>query len=64
MNDQAQELCKRTLEQNKSCSQAWEICGLVMEKEGHYDLAADCYQKVPTPTALCPYLTLAETLSE
>lgn len=44
-NDLAQELCKKTLVQNKSCSQAWEILGLVMEKEANYDMAADCYQK-------------------
>ena len=43
--DQAQELCKRTLHQNKSCSQAWEILGLVMEKETDYDKAAECYER-------------------
>lgn len=45
-NDLAQELCKKTLVQNKSCSQAWEILGLIMEKEANYEMASDCYQKV------------------
>jgi tetratricopeptide repeat protein 21B len=44
-NDLAQELCKKTLVQNKSCSQAWEILGLVFEKEANYEMASDCYQK-------------------
>eukprot|EP01038_Epipyxis_sp_PR26KG_P004303 gene4303-6099_t len=44
-NDLAQELCKRTLVHNKSCSQAWEILGLIMEKDSNYELAADCYEK-------------------
>ncbi len=43
--DQAQDLCKRTLNQNKSSSQAWEILGLVMEKEQSYDKAAECYER-------------------
>ena len=43
--DQAQDLCKRTLNQNKSSSQAWEILGLVMEKEQSYDRAAECYER-------------------
>ncbi len=41
----AQEMCKKTLLQNKSCSQAWEILGLIFEKESNYDLASDAYQK-------------------
>ena len=44
--DLAQEVCKRALLQNKSCSQAWEILGLIFEKEDKYDLAADAYAKV------------------
>lgn len=43
--DKAQEVCRKALLQNKSCAQAWEILGLVFEKEGNYDLAADAYQK-------------------
>eukprot|EP00602_Paraphysomonas_sp_CaronLab_P010909 CAMPEP_0185029768 /NCGR_PEP_ID=MMETSP1103-20130426/16260_1 /TAXON_ID=36769 /ORGANISM="Paraphysomonas bandaiensis, Strain Caron Lab Isolate" /LENGTH=1358 /DNA_ID=CAMNT_0027564631 /DNA_START=156 /DNA_END=4232 /DNA_ORIENTATION=- len=43
--DLAQELCKRCLAQNKSCSQAWEILALAMEKEMDYRNAADCYEK-------------------
>lgn len=42
---QAQEVCKRLLQQNKSCSQAWELLGLIFEKEANYDMAADAYQK-------------------
>lgn len=44
-NDLAQDLCKKTLQQNKSSSQAWEVLGLVMEKESNYDLSAECYGK-------------------
>lgn len=43
--DQAQEVCRKLLQQNKSCSQAWEMLGLVFEKNANYDLAADAYQK-------------------
>lgn len=45
MYDQAQDLCKRCLSQDKSSSQAWEILGLIMEKEGDHDRAAECYEK-------------------
>lgn len=31
--------------QNKSCSQAWEILGLIFEKESNYEMAADAYNK-------------------
>jgi len=44
-NDLAEELCKKTLVQNKSCSQAWEILGLIKEKEANYEMASDCYEK-------------------
>eukprot|EP00607_Mallomonas_marina_P008435 CAMPEP_0182424556 /NCGR_PEP_ID=MMETSP1167-20130531/10752_1 /TAXON_ID=2988 /ORGANISM="Mallomonas Sp, Strain CCMP3275" /LENGTH=1377 /DNA_ID=CAMNT_0024604441 /DNA_START=94 /DNA_END=4227 /DNA_ORIENTATION=+ len=44
-NDLAQDLCKRCLAQNKSCSQAWEILGLAMERDVNYEHAADCYEK-------------------
>ncbi len=43
--EQAQDLCKRTLNQNKSSSQAWEILGLVMEKEQSYERATECYER-------------------
>ena len=45
-NDLAQDLCRKTLLENKSCSQAWEILGLVFEKEANYELASDAYAKV------------------
>jgi tetratricopeptide repeat protein 21B len=45
--DLAQELCKKCLAQDRSCSQAWEILGLAMEKEMNYENAAECYEKVP-----------------
>ncbi len=45
-NDLAQEMCKKILVENKSCSQAWEILGLIFEKESNYEMAADAYQKV------------------
>lgn len=44
--DMAQEVCQKMLLQNKSCSQAWELLGLVYEKEANYDLASDAYDKV------------------
>ncbi|CAN0534330.1 unnamed protein product, partial [Ectocarpus sp. 12 AP-2014] len=43
--DLAQDLCRRSLSYNKSCSQAWETMGLVMEKEQSYRDAAECYEK-------------------
>ena len=43
--DLAQDLCKRCLAQNKSCSVAWEILGMGLEKEGDYEKAAECYEK-------------------
>lgn len=43
--DLAQDLCKRCLAQNKSCSQAWEILALSMEKEMENKNAAECYEK-------------------
>eukprot|EP01041_Mallomonas_annulata_P001871 gene1871-3629_t len=44
-NDLAQDLCKKCLAQNKSCSQAWEILGLAMERDVDYEHASDCYEK-------------------
>lgn len=46
--DKAQEVCRKALLQNKSCAQAWEILGLVFEKESNYELAADAYRKAWT----------------
>eukprot|EP00611_Tribonema_gayanum_P006288 TRINITY_DN15597_c0_g1_i2.p2 TRINITY_DN15597_c0_g1~~TRINITY_DN15597_c0_g1_i2.p2 ORF type:complete len:590 (-),score=191.44 TRINITY_DN15597_c0_g1_i2:29-1798(-) len=43
--DLAQDLCRRCLQCNKSCSKAWEGMGLIMEKEGSYADAAECYEK-------------------
>jgi lipopolysaccharide biosynthesis regulator YciM len=44
--DVAQELCQRCLVNDNSCSQAWEILGLVKEKDMDYQHAAECYEKV------------------
>jgi tetratricopeptide repeat protein 21B len=44
-NDLAQETCRKALLQNKSCSQAWEILGLIYEKDSDYQLASDAYEK-------------------
>lgn len=46
--DLAQELCKRSLMHNKSSGKAWELLGLVMEKEQSYIDAAECYQEAWT----------------
>ena len=43
--DLAQELLKKILEINKSCSKAWELDGLIYEKEGSFQDAANCYEK-------------------
>ncbi|RYG69861.1 tetratricopeptide repeat protein [archaeon] len=43
--ESAQEVCRKLLLQNKSCSQAWEILGLIFEKDANYDMAADAYVK-------------------
>ena len=41
--DLAQDLCRRCLQYNKSCSKAWELLGTIMEKEASYKDAADNY---------------------
>lgn len=46
--DLAQELCKRALTHNKSSGKAWELLGLIMEKEQSYIDAAECYQEAWT----------------
>ena len=45
-HDVAQDLCKKCLMHNKSCSQAWEVLGLAMEKEQDYEHSYECYEKV------------------
>eukprot|EP00756_Hemistasia_phaeocysticola_P023049 Hpha_TRINITY_DN15868_c2_g7::TRINITY_DN15868_c2_g7_i1::g.192122::m.192122/K19673/TTC21B, IFT139; tetratricopeptide repeat protein 21B len=42
--DLAQELLKKCLQANKSCCRAWELMGLIYEKEQSYRDAADCYE--------------------
>lgn len=42
--DLAQELCKKCLNNNKSCAKSWEMMGLIMEKEQAYRDAADNYE--------------------
>jgi len=42
--DMSQELLKKCLEHNKSCSKAWEYMGFVMEKEQSYKDAAVNYE--------------------
>ncbi|KAJ0406797.1 hypothetical protein ATCC90586_000850 [Pythium insidiosum] len=46
--DLAQELCKKALMHNKSSGKAWELLGLIMEKEQSYIDAAECYQEAWT----------------
>lgn len=58
-NDLAQDLCRKTLLENKSCSQAWEILGLVFEKEGNYELASDAYAKVSSNGQCCSVVAAA-----
>lgn len=43
--DLAQDFCRKCLSHNKSCGQAWELLGRIMEKEQSYKDAADCYEK-------------------
>ena len=43
--DLAQDLCKKCLSFNKSCAGAWELMGVIMEKEQSYKDAAECYEK-------------------
>ena len=41
--DMAQDLLNKCLNQNKSSARAWEMMGLINEKEQSYKDAADCY---------------------
>ncbi|KAJ1480809.1 hypothetical protein T484DRAFT_1668725 [Baffinella frigidus] len=43
-NDLAQELCRKCLTHNKSCVKAWEIQGLIYEKEASFADAAQVYE--------------------
>ena len=43
--DLAQDLCKKCLGYNRSCAGAWELMGVIMEKEQSYKDAAECYEK-------------------
>jgi tetratricopeptide repeat protein 21B len=43
--DLAQELCKKALANNRSCAKAWELMGVMMEKEQSYQDAADKYER-------------------
>ncbi|CAM9838403.1 unnamed protein product [Chrysoparadoxa australica] len=43
--DLSQDLGRRCLSYNKSCSKAWETMGLIMEKEQSYSDAAECYER-------------------
>ncbi|EGD75688.1 hypothetical protein PTSG_12640 [Salpingoeca rosetta] len=42
--DLAQDLLKKILQHNKSCSKAWEYMGYIMEKEQSYANAAEFYE--------------------
>jgi len=41
----AEELCKKCLKYNKECSKAWELLGLIMEKNHSYPEAVSFYEK-------------------
>lgn len=43
--DLAQDLCRKCLNYNKSCGEAWDLMGRIMEKEQAFKDAADCYEK-------------------
>ncbi|GBG28211.1 Tetratricopeptide repeat protein 21B [Hondaea fermentalgiana] len=43
--DLAQDLCKRCLQYNRSCAKAWDILGVIMEKEASYASAAEHYEQ-------------------
>ena len=42
--DQAQEMSQRCLQHNKSCARAWELMGMICEREGTASDAAECYE--------------------
>lgn len=43
--DLAQDLCKRCLQYNRSCAKAWDVMGVIMEKEASYASAAEHYEQ-------------------
>jgi tetratricopeptide repeat protein 21B len=45
-DNQTQELCKKCLVNNKSCSQAWDILGTSYERDTDFVHACECYEKV------------------
>ena len=45
-DNQTQELCKKCLVNNKSCSQAWDILGTSYERDMDFVHACECYEKV------------------
>ena len=43
--DLAEECCSRCLKYNKSSARAWELKGVILEKEASFQTASDCYKK-------------------
>jgi tetratricopeptide repeat protein 21B len=43
--DQARELCRKCLEHNKSCVEAWELLGMICERETTAAEASECYEE-------------------
>ena len=58
----AQELCQRCLSNDNSCSQAWEILGLVKEKDMDYPHAAGRIQPSLLPFFLSFFLTFLSSI--
>jgi tetratricopeptide repeat protein 21B len=58
--DVAQDICRRTLQENKSCSQAWDVLGLVYEKESDYEKLVPPLSLYSLPLAN-PFLTNSPT---
>ena len=46
--DHAQDLCRKVLRHDHSCTRAWEYLGRILEEEGAYADAAEHYQKAWT----------------
>jgi tetratricopeptide repeat protein 21B len=46
--DLAQGLLNKAIASNKSCCRAWELLGLIYEKEQSYKDASDCYERAWT----------------
>jgi tetratricopeptide repeat protein 21B len=43
--DLAEECCSKCLKYNRSCARAWELKGMILEKEASFQTAAECYQQ-------------------